>query len=218
MTITHHASGSSGNAIQIDNTLIDCGIVLPYADMDYHLLITHAHIDHIKHIEEALTHCTSFYAPTHVIESVEDRVSRWKQGANIVNLMVEKYRENGAKWFNVKHDIPCVGYDLGDYVHVTDTAWVDNVPVGRRFYTIESNYDRHELMLTNRTDYIKQRIIATHLSNEEAIRLAMKVGAKEVMFVHLSQEANSAKLAQATHAMFASITAHYPKEGDVIEV
>ena len=220
MKVIHYASGSSGNTIQVDNVLIDCGVKI---DGDYELLlITHAHIDHIRHITHSLGSTTHFYAPPMVLQSIYDKTVKWAEKKQIelheqiTDKLIDKeaLKEYDIEWFNLTHDVPCVGYRIKDYVHITDTGAFD-IPESIRkqsFYTIESNYDETELELSGRPLELIDRIKATHLSNEQAIALAQELNAKEVMFVHLSDETNSHDLAQITHDLIApKIIKHYPK-------
>ncbi len=220
MKIIHHASGSSGNAIQVDDILIDSGVK---TDGEYELLlITHAHIDHIRHITHSLGSSRHFYAPPMVLQSIYDKTAKWAEKKKITlygqiidkRIDEEQLKEYDVEWFDLTHDVPCVGYRIKDYVHITDTGSFE-IPAfirNQRFYTIESNYDETELEMSGRPLELIERIKDTHLSNEQSIELAMELNAKEVMFVHLSDETNSHDLASITHAIEApQIKKHYPK-------
>lgn len=215
MKIIHHASGSSGNAIQVDRTLIDAGVKVD-GEFDL-LLITHAHIDHIRHITDLIQRSRHFYTPQAVLWSIYEKTLKWsKKRKNILyREIADKLLDDGeVEYFELKHDIPCVGYVIGDYVHITDTGVFDisRVPKGKKFYTIESNYDDVELDLSGRPLELIDRIRQTHMSNEQAIQLAYDLEANEVMFVHLSDETNSESLAKVTHNLLApQIIKHYPK-------
>ena len=201
MTITHYGSGSSGNAFLADRTLIDCGLQIDYSAIDYDtLLITHAHSDHVKYIYHALKYTKTFFAPDDVIEHIKHFVRNHPRKGSIVTMMIEKYQAMD-NYFPLNHDVPCYGYDLGEYVHLGDTAFpdVDKIPKGRTLYFIESNYDYDSLLRTNRPHSLINRIMQTHMSNEEAWELAQQLGAQHVIYGHLSQEANSPSLARATH-------------------
>ena len=218
MVITHHASGSSGNAIQVDNVLIDAGVkVNAHYDL---VLLTHAHTDHIKNLPYALVNAKSFYTTPEILKSLESKVVKWtKNKYNIlweqINSKLLKELPPHIQAFPLNHDIECVGYMIGDYVHITDTGTFD-IPkqiIGKKFYTIESNYDEVELDLSQRPIELIERIKQTHMSNEQAIDLAIQLKAKEVMFVHLSTETNSPSLAHITHDLIAPhIKKHYPSK------
>jgi len=221
MKVTHHASGSLSNAFEIDNIQIDAGVKIDSnADL---LLITHAHIDHIRHITHSLGSVRHFYTSPMVLQSIYEKMAKWAESKRnkTHELILEKLIDEetlketyDCQAFELNHDVPCVGYHIGSYVHISDTGEFD-IPDSIRkqsFYTIESNYDETELELSGRPLELIDRIKATHLSNEEAIALAINLYAKEVMFVHLSDETNSHDLAKITHDMIApNIKKHYPK-------
>jgi ribonuclease BN (tRNA processing enzyme) len=221
MKVIHHASGSSGNAFHIDRIQIDSGVKTE-EETDL-LLITHAHIDHIRYITDSLGATTHFYTTPMILQSIYDKIAKWavKKQNTTQELILEKLIDEetlqetyDCQAFELNHDVPCVGYRIKDYVHISDTG-AFNIPDSirnQRFYTIESNYDETELELSGRPLELIDRIKATHLSNEQAIALAQELNAKEVMFVHLSDETNSHDLAQITHEIEApKIKKHYPK-------
>lgn len=215
MKITHYASGSKGNAIQVDNVLIDAGLKVD-SDAEW-LVITHAHIDHIRHITYHIERVKHFYAPSDVLQSIYEKTVKWSnKRQNILYDQINEKLTELPKWmkdFKLNHDIPCVGYQINDYVHITDTGEFD-IPDfirNKAFYTIESNYDDTELDLSGRPLELIERIRRTHLSNEQAIQLAVELGANDVMFVHLSDETNSPALAEVTHNLLApNIVKKYP--------
>lgn len=223
MVVKHHASGSSGNAIQVDDVLIDAGVKVH--DHYKLVLLTHAHIDHIRHLVHALEIAEGFYTTRPILKSLGSKVVKWSERKyNILwRLINEKLIEKPdyIEAFELNHDIPCVGYKVNDYVHITDTGAFE-IPDSirnQRFYTIESNYDDVELDLSGRPIELIERIKATHMSNEQAIALAEQLGAKEVMFVHLSQETNSPDLAQLTHDIInPDIKKHYPTKPEVLKI
>ena len=210
MTITHYGSGSKGNAIQVDNVLIDAGLKVD-SDAEW-LVITHAHIDHIRHITHHIERVKHFYASSDVLQSIYNKTVKWsnKRQNTLYDNIESKLTElpTWIKDFELNHDIPCVGYMINDYVHITDTGKFEIPDFIRHkgFYTIESNYDDVELDLSGRPLELIERIRKTHLSNEQAIQLAVELGANQVMFVHLSDETNSPQLAEITHTLFAPNT------------
>ena len=222
MEVKHYAAGSSGNAIQVDNILIDAGVKVN-AEFDT-LLITHSHIDHIKHFKHALERCETFYTTKDVLTSIKDKMQRWGKKARETteSLIQQKYKKpENVETFELKHDVPCTGYIINnEYVHITDTG-VFEIPEeikNKKFYTIESNYDEEELLTSERPLELIERIKQTHMSNKESINLAKELGATEVMFVHLSNETNHPDLAKVEHDIIEpGITKHYP-QGEKIYV
>lgn len=215
MKIRHFASGSKGNSVQVDNVLIDAGVKV---DGNFELvLVTHAHIDHIKYLIQALGRAKAFYAPNDVIDSIREKAIRWsgKKYIQLIEIMEEKLvdKPDYVEQFRLVHDVPCYGYKVNDYVHITDTGVFDipNFIKGQKFYTIESNYDPVELDMSGRALELIDRIKLTHMSNEQAIELAIKLDAPEVMFVHLSEQTNSPFLCKVSHELVDNnIKKHYP--------
>lgn len=219
MKITHYASGSSANAIQVDNILIDAGIKVD-AEFDT-LLITHAHIDHIRHLKHALERCVSFYTTDRVLTSIKEKMQKWgeKNRNETFTLIEEKYQKpENVESFDLKHDIPCVGYVINnEYVHMSDTGVIDppDLIKNKTFLTIESNYDLYELETSGRPLDLISRIQETHMSNEESMNLAKQLNPEHVMFVHLSTETNHPDLAKATHDLIEHDFKTYYPEGKI---
>ena len=96
-----------------------------------------------------------------------------------------------------------MGYDQEGLAFITDTGYL-HVNIQRLInncdtYLIESNYDPRMLMLSNRPNFLKQRILSMrgHLSNQDcALILANVMGpkTKEIVFIHRSLETNSENL------------------------
>lgn len=223
MKITYYASGSTANAIQVDDILIDAGIKV---DTEFDtLLITHAHIDHIRHLKHALERCVSFYTTDRVLTSIKEKMQKWgeKSRNETFTLIEEKYQKpENVESFDLRHDIPCVGFVINnEYVHMSDTGvtdppdWIKN----KTFLTIESNYDLYELETSGRPLDLITRIQETHMSNEEAMNLAKTLNPKHTMFVHLSKETNHPDLAKATHDLIAhDFETYYPQQETKIVV
>lgn len=217
MIVTHYASGSQANAVKLDEILIDAGVKI---DEDFDtLLITHAHIDHIRHLKHALERCVTFYTPERVLTSIKEKMERWSNKARneTLALMEAKYQKpNNVESFDLKHDVPCVGYVINEeYVHMTDTGVIappQNLK-NKTFLTIESNYDLYELETSGRPLDLISRIQETHMSNEEAMKMAVTLNPKHTMFVHLSKETNHPDLAKATHDLIEhGFKTYYPSD------
>ena len=213
MKVTHFGSGSSGNAYLAGKTLIDCGLDMDYSQIEFNrVLITHAHIDHIRHLYHVLKQTETWFAPQEVYDSILHKITKHPRYKETALLMEHKYKKPRIKYFRLNHDVPCYGYVLGDYVHLGDTGYPDTslIPKGKRLYTIESNYDTETLDSLPRPDWLKERIKETHLSNELAWELAKELKAQHVIYVHLSREANSPKLARITHKLLGAV-GDYPE-------
>ena len=203
MEIRHIASGSKGNAFQInrgaETIQIDCGVKTEVPD---HLLLTHLHKDHTKYFMDMILAGVKWWAPYHVAKTIAE-------GVILTERTWELYeRPESIDYFNVEHDVECVGYVIkGDetYCHVTDgnPLEIKDSMKNCTYYGIESNYDQIMMEERDIIDFLKRRIIATHMSNKEAIDLAEKLAGEDtkwVQFIHMSKEGNSIEMAKMVHA------------------
>lgn len=146
------ATGSKGNAVRIENIMIDCGI--PFKRMKESLykcdtlLITHSHSDHIK--ESTLLKIMDEFPRIKIYGNYDVAYSY-----PTVNVIAEKAftLRNGTivTPFSGVHDVPVTYFviQMGDtnIFYATDTCEVENL-LGIKFDYIflESNYDEHKLM------------------------------------------------------------------------
>ncbi len=145
------ATGSSGNAVRIENIMIDCGIKYKTMKEDLYkvdtLLITHSHGDHIK--------------PA-TFNSIRKEFPRIKVFANAnvayqydVDIVIGTAKVTLPKKriiipFEGKHDVPVTGFIIQmkkmNILYMTDTAVIDppeGYPLDYIF--LESNYDERKL-------------------------------------------------------------------------
>lgn len=223
------SSGSCGNCYYLgtgkDGILIDAGVslrrlkkVLQEYDMDMDsfsaILVTHDHLDHIRHlgsfckrltkpvytsamIHKALAHHT-FTAPT--ISSCR-RVLEEDQWNDVAEFKV--------RYFVVPHDATqTVGYAIEaegrTFVIMTDVGRMTDeaVMLARTADTVvvESNYDIDMLMGGPYTYELKMRIVqgCGHLSNDEcasAIKRFLHPELRNIFLCHLSENNNTPDLA-----------------------
>lgn len=170
-------TGSTGNAVRIENIMFDCG--LPFSKMkeDLYLvdtlLITHSHTDHIK-------------PPT--LERIRKEFPMIKVFANAnVAYQFEVDTVIGSCPFKLKgnrtvipfdgvHDVPVTGYIVQmknlNILYMTDTAKVDppgEIPLDYIF--LESNFDerklREESKRYKRHGYDPYLSVTRHLSTQK---------------------------------------------------
>lgn len=171
-------SGSSGNAVRIENILIDCGLPFNRIEEDLYLvdilLITHIHSDHVKEqtlnsIRKKFPRITVYGNPSvaykfHVNEVIGSEAFTLKSGAVITP-------------FDAVHDVPCTGFQIRmndlDILYITDTAEV-NLDKGKKFdyFFIESNFDETKLREASkkykRGRYDPADSMYRHLSTQKA--------------------------------------------------
>lgn len=143
-------TGSTGNAVRIENIMFDCGV--PYSKMKEDLykvdtlLITHSHSDHIK-------------PPT--FERIRKEFPLIKVYANAdvaYQYDVDKvvgtcpFKLKGKRKvipFDGKHDVPVTGYIIQmlgmNILYMTDTARVNPPDLPLDYIFLESNFDERKL-------------------------------------------------------------------------
>ena len=204
-------SGSKGNSTLISSNgrylLIDMGISprklrnkLNEINVDIlninHVLITHAHSDHIAGLD--LFSDDQIYA-THATRS----------SLSIANELIpyQSYKINGFEVLVLptSHDIDgSIGFVIQDenekLVNITDTGYLYEKVVelikDADYYIFESNHNIKMLIETNRPQSLKKRIMGDygHLSNDDSANYICDVitnRTKEIVLAHLSEEANS---------------------------
>lgn len=216
MTFDVIATGSSGNAVTIDDgrILIDCGI--PFSHLRPHLndrlvlvLLTHEHGDHFNPATVRALHrerpalrwgCCNWMVPhllaagvdVHVIDvfMTQSKIYRYGDGSLIARF--------GVVPFTLVHNVPNCGYLLtirGEKVfYATDTGTLSHLRARDcDLYLIEANHTRDELDARIREkeaagEYAYEREAArNHLSKEQAFNwLAENMGPRS-RYVFLHQ-------------------------------
>ena len=211
-------SGSKGNATLIEHNgcvlLIDMGIPLKclregcsvwnkkLLDIDA-LLLTHSHTDHtfgVRYLDPLPIYCTKGTYTKGDIRNIEIGKTFIVKDFKITPLEASHDAEN------------TVGYLLcaenKKLVYLTDTGFIPPSTIeiikNADYYIIESNHDRKMLLMTNRPETLKQRILSDcgHLCNEDsAFYMTDIIGSntKEIVLAHLSQEANTPEKALSAY-------------------
>lgn len=219
MKITVLSSGSKGNATLIENNniniLIDAGITLKELERRINknnvhidiILITHAHIDHIKGLKTIYKK----YLPIVYTRSLE------VENLNLcpTYFLEEKtYIDNlEITTFNLSHDSDSVGFIIKDLnknkelVYITDTGYINkkvlSIISNKDVYIIESNHDIEMLMHGKYPFFLQQRILSDkgHLSNNDCARYLTKLignHTSTIVLAHLSEENNNPDIALET--------------------
>ena len=185
------ASGSSGNAVIIENKiLVDCGVPFkalePFAKDLNLVLLTHRHSDHFKRStirrlsKERPTlrfACCEWMLPCLIQEHVQpSRIDVLKKENAWYN-----YRNLGIrlKQQHTLHDVPncCWHIEVNGKktFYATDLATTEGIEApGYDLYLIEANREREELERTiaekrEREEFVYEyRVIGTHLFEEQA--------------------------------------------------
>lgn len=145
------STGSKGNAVRIDNILIDAGI--PYKmleaelyKVDY-LLITHTHGDHLK--SSTVNRIRIQFPHIKIIGNYE---VAYATKVHIISGHLQPIQL--GKWtvtpFPCVHDVVCQGFVLEadgiSVIYATDTATLDNAPDQKYdYFFLESNHDANKI-------------------------------------------------------------------------
>ena len=223
------SSGSCGNCYYLGTSekgiLIDAGVSLRRLkkalqenglDMDSFssVLVTHDHLDHIRHLG---SFCKRVGKPVFTTEDIHRALARHTFTADHISSC-KKVLQEGAwndiagikvRYFVVPHDATqTVGYaieiDGRRFVFMTDIGRMTDeaVELARTADTVvvESNYDIDMLMSGPYTYELKMRIVqgCGHLSNDEcasAIKRFHHPRLKNIFLCHLSENNNTRDLA-----------------------
>lgn len=223
------SSGSCGNCYYLGTEsgaiIIDAGVslrrlkkVLMEYNLDYDsfsaVLVTHDHLDHIRHLG---SFCKRLNKPVYTSAVIHGALSRHTFTAPTIApcrrvLPEGEWTEIAGmkvRYFVVPHDATqTVGYSIEadgrKFVIMTDVGRMTDeaVAFAREADTVvvESNYDMDMLMSGPYTYELKMRIVqgCGHLSNDEcasAIRSFWHPGLKNIFLCHLSENNNTHELA-----------------------
>ena len=223
------SSGSCGNCYYLASSdggiLIDAGVSLRRLkktllenglEMDAFsaVLVTHDHLDHIRHLG---SFCKKLCIPVYTTDVIHGALARHTFTAPTIapcRRILEEGEWNEVagmkvRYFVVPHDATqTVGYAIETaghkFVIMTDVGRITDeaVEYARQADTVvvESNYDMDMLMSGPYTYELKMRIVqgCGHLSNDEcasAVKRFWHDGLKNIFLCHLSENNNTRQLA-----------------------
>lgn len=228
------SSGSCGNCYYLNDgqnaILIDAGVSLRRLKkvfQEYNLetdafsaiLVTHDHLDHIRHLG---SFCKRLNKPVYTTETIHNALARHTFTAPTI-APCRRILTDGAwnevagmkvRYFVVPHDATqTVGYAIETaghkFVIMTDVGRMTDeaIEYARQADTVvvESNYDMDMLMGGPYTYELKMRIVqgCGHLSNDEcasAVKRFWHPGLRNLFLCHLSENNNTHDLAYASSA------------------
>lgn len=145
------ATGSSGNAVRIENMMFDCGI--PFKEMKEELykvdslFITHSHSDHVKPATLSAIH-KEF--PRINVYANADVAYQYDIDVVVGTAPIKLRKKRTVIPFDGVHDVPVTGYIIQmkgmNILYMTDTSRVimpEDIPLDYVF--LESNYDEGKL-------------------------------------------------------------------------
>lgn len=171
------SSGSHGNAVRIENILIDCGTPHKLIERDLYkvdyLLITHSHSDHIKpstynRIRRKFPHIKSVANYSVAYEYNVDIISAHNNPIQLGDWTITP--------FPCVHDVVTQGFvierDDLSIIYATDTATLDNAPKKKYDYLfLESNHDENKIKQvkgSNSYGYDVWKSAQRHLSTQKS--------------------------------------------------
>lgn len=218
MKIYSLASGSKGNAVLINDILIDCGISfkqikqrLSLINKDIkdikHLLITHEHDDHVSGIGTLLGNID---IPIYMTQKTYNNFGRNFDKIRGKNINFINYYEEFCLNNVLVTPIP-LSHDSSDIVgyifkgdeqvsYFADTGYFKSenykYVLNSNKYIIEFNHDIEMLNNSKRPRYLIQRILSNkgHLCNQDACDILNQVkgdNTKIICPAHISHECNS---------------------------
>ncbi len=162
-------------------------------------ICTHRHKDHSKYLCEFVQNGIPVLAVEDVFASVSFKGIKNLSLCKVVKPM-HGYQVGGFKVlaFNVKHDVPCVGYiishaEMGRLLFLTDTATCEYTFDKLDYMMIEANYSK-SILLSNIEQgkvplAMKSRLLHSHLELEttkQIIEANKNERLKKVILIHLS--------------------------------
>ncbi|PTL05569.1 hypothetical protein [Staphylococcus haemolyticus] len=145
------STGSKGNSVIINDTMVDCGVAFKRLkeylyDIKY-LLLTHIHSDHIK--PTTLKRIKKEFPHIKVIGNYE--IAQLYDVDHIINAGFPMDIDNYTfEAFECVHDVVTYGYtwsfNNNEIIYATDTNSLENAPIKKYDYLfLESNYDVEKL-------------------------------------------------------------------------
>lgn len=221
MQVSLLCSGSAGNCCIVQgphtSLMIDCGsptqkyLKACFQEIEFDpdavdaVLITHSHSDHIKQLKMMKNHEIYSYCDLRITNTKNEEIPLHHH--LIVPDEIFEIGDFTVHTLELSHDAgKTLGFVLEQnetkekLVYVTDTGYFPmsyhELIRGADYYIMESNHDPDMLMRTNRSMWVKQRILSDqgHLNNSDSAALIASVvtrRTRKIVLAHLSREANT---------------------------
>ena len=209
-------TGSRGNAYILESSsealLIECGVNISEIKkaLDFSLekvvgcLVTHEHNDHSKSMADVMSLGIDLYATEHTLKAKG-------QEMNIRAIAIKPKRpfvvgQFKILPFDVKHDVPCVGFliehkECGRTLFITDTYYCKYTFVNLNNIIIEANYSKkiidQKFGPDSGKEFLRNRILKSHFSLENckdmlSVNDLSKVN--NIVLIHLSDSNSDEKM------------------------
>ena len=221
MRICNLASGSKGNSTYIETKnhkiLIDIGMSCVQIEKKLNeigvdpkdinlVLITHAHVDHIKGLSVFnKKYMPQIYVSEKILNEANLENFQYNRVTDLKNIADLKIKD-----INLSHDVKDIkGFTIEEenssMVYITDTGYISEINfeyiTNKNLYIFESNHDIPMLMNNpNYPHHTKIRILGDkgHLSNKDSAYYLTKIigeNTKYIVLAHLSEQNNTEELA-----------------------
>lgn len=225
-------SSSSGNCYILESDtealIIEAGVELINVKraLQYNMrkivgcIVSHSHNDHARYLPDISKACVPIYALQDVIDA--KHITR---RYNAVQAL-KAYNIGGFKIipFNVKHDVPCLGYiiehqECGRILFMTDTYACPIVCRDISHWLIEANYADDILEQSIQkglvTASMRQRLLMSHMEIENTVQVLLRSDlskTKNIVLIHLSsRNSNEARFVERVERATGKVT--YAAEG-----
>ena len=208
-------TGSTGNAYILRNEnealLIECGVnikdIKVALDFDYSkvvgCLMSHEHGDHSKSASKIMELGIDLYSQLETHKALgTDKSNRAKQFENKQTITLGGFK---IMAFDVKHDVPCLGFliehkDCGRVAFITDTYFVKYTFPKLNNIIIEANYSK-EIIDKNygadsKKEFLRNRILRSHFSLENCKDMLSAndlTQVNNIVLIHLSDRNSNEK-------------------------
>ena len=229
-------TGSKGNAYILSNgdeaLLIEAGVnikeIKQALDFDYSkvvgCIVTHRHGDHAKSINEVMKLGIDTYALKDVFHY--DGYPRQKEITPRESFQVGNFK---ILPFDVKHDVPCVGFliehkDCGKVLFLTDTYYCKYTFPGLNNIIIEANYSKEIIDKKYGPDsdkeFLRNRILKSHFSLANCKDMLKANDLRQVnniVLIHLSDSNSDEKQFHKEVSELTNKNVHVASNGMVID-
>ena len=209
-------TGSSGNAYLLETEqealLIECGVNIKEIKqaIDFNVskivgcIVSHRHGDHAKSINEIMKLGIETYTLNDVFKHTGFSLVS-KLGNEISERQTFKIGNFKILAFDVKHDVPCLGFlieheECGRVLFLTDTYYCKYTFPGLNNILIEANYSKEIIDKKYGPDsdkeFLRNRILKSHFSLENCIDMlkANDLSAvNNIVLIHLSDTNSNEK-------------------------
>lgn len=190
-------TGSSGNAVLVNNVLFDCGIswkaLEPYATKIDLVLVSHRHLDHIR--VSTLNKLKNLFPRVAVLahEAFYEGTDKWMYEFDAVlpshrKLLIKgKYEVLCAP---IPHSVPNCAFVVkfpngATCMYATDTVSLDHLTIPNLdLYLLESNYSELDIVKEQRNAVVA---VTTHLSQEASYGWYLRNRGENSEYVPLHQ-------------------------------